>query len=40
MPVVKAIKGRKNLGVVADEKKELVLWGNAAELFKIDVSKL
>jgi hypothetical protein len=38
--LVKAIKGRKNLGVVADEKKALVLWGNAAELFKIDISKL
>jgi predicted TIM-barrel fold metal-dependent hydrolase len=23
-----------------DEKKELILWENAAELFKIDVSKL
>jgi hypothetical protein len=25
---------------LADDKKELILWKNAAELFKIDVSKL
>jgi len=25
---------------LADDKKELILWKNAAELFKIDVEKL